>query len=131
MSMSMGTNMGIVLELLSPLALLLLGLLLHELTHIVTIYPIAQDVKILFDNGFDVQYEYDDTAFNHTYATLSNLSPSIIGMSILIFLSISKTYSYPPLFLSGQISLSTVGLYLGTIIYSVGGTNDYKLFTWD
>ena len=117
------------LNILSPLVLLLCALMLHELTHVITIYPIAQDVKIVFNNGFDIHYQYENTSFNHTYATLSNLSPSIIGLSILLFLSISTTYSYPPLFVSGNLNYLTVGLYLGTIIYSVGGTNDYQLIT--
>ena len=119
------------LNILSPLVLLLCALILHELTHVITIYPIAQDVKIVFDNGFDIHYDYENTSFNHTYATLSNLSPSIIGITILLFLSISKTYSYPPLFVLGNLNFSTVGLYLGTIIYSVGGKNDYQLITCD
>jgi hypothetical protein len=88
-------------------------------------------VKIVFDNGFDIHYDYETTPFNQAYAALSNLSPSIIGITILLFLSISETYSYPPLFVSGQISLSTFGLYLGTIIYSVGGKSDYQLITCD
>ena len=119
------------LNILSPLVILLCALILHELTHVITIYPIAQDVKIVFDNGFDIHYDYENTSFNHTYATLSNLSPSIIGITILLFLSISKTYSYPPLFVLGNLNFSTVGLYLGTIIYSVGGKNDYQLITCD
>jgi len=119
------------LNILSPLVLLLCALILHELTHIVTIYPIAQDVKIVFDNGFDIHYQYETTPFNQAYATLSNLSPSIIGISILLVLSISKTYSYPPLLVSGNLNFTTVGLYLGTIVYSVGGKNDYQLITCD
>jgi len=115
------------LNILSPLVLLLCALILHELTHVITIYPIAQDVEIVFDNGFDIHYQYETTPFNQAYATLSNLSPSIIGITILLVLSISKTYSYPPLFLSGNLNFVTLGLYLGTIVYSVGGKNDYQL----
>jgi hypothetical protein len=118
-------SMSTILELISIPAFLLLGLFLHELTHVITIYPIAQDVRLLFNNGFEVEYDYLDKPLNHHYATLSNVSPSIIGLSILLFLLISKTYSYPPLFISGNLSFSTVGLYIGTIIYSVGGEYDY------
>ena len=74
------------LNILSPLAFLLCALILHELTHVITIYPIAQDVQIVFDNGFDIHYQYENTPFNQTYATLSNLSPSIIGITILLVL---------------------------------------------
>jgi hypothetical protein len=119
------------LNILSPLAFLLCALILHELTHVITIYPIAQDVQIVFDNGFDIHYQYENTPFNQTYATLSNLSPSIIGITILLVLSISTTHSYPPLLVSGNLNYLTVGLYLGTIIYSVGGKNDYQLITCD
>ena len=119
------------LNIFSPLAFLLCALILHELTHVITIYPIAQDVQIVFDNGFDIHYQYENTPFNQTYATLSNLSPSIIGITILLVFSISTTHSYPPLLVSGNLNYLTVGLYLGTIIYSVGGKNDYQLITCD
>lgn len=103
--------------------------MLHELTHIVTIYPIALDIEFVFDNGFEVFYHYDSTPARDLWAAFSDLSPSIIGMTILLFLLFSD--SYPPLFVSGKLDFISFGLYAAALAYSIGGKEDYQLITSD
>lgn len=119
------------LYVLSPLVLVLNAVMLHELTHIVTIKPIALDIEFVFDNGFDVFYHYDSTPARDLWAAFSDLSPSIIGMTILLFLLFSDSYSYPPLFVSGKLNFFALGLYAAALVYSVGGKDDYQLITSD
>jgi hypothetical protein len=105
--------------------------MLHELTHIVTIYPIALDIEFVFDNEFKVYYQYDSTPARDLYAAFSDHSPSIIGMTILLFLLFSDSYSYPPLFVSGKLDFISLGLYAAALAYSIGGKEDYQLITSD
>lgn len=112
--------MSLIFDLVLIPALLFCGVILHELTHYLTIYPIAQDVRLLFDNGLYVEYDIQNTQFKRIWANLSDISPSIVGMSTLIYLLLSNAIP--------TLSLSTIGLYLGVITYSVGGPDDYSNF---
>jgi len=54
-------------------------------------------------------------------ALLNILSPLVLLLCALMLHELTHVI----------LNFSTVGLYLGTIIYSVGGKNDYQLITCD
>lgn len=118
--------MSISLLLLIPA--LFVAAYLHEITHVIAVYPIAVDIDIsdyyphqLLTGSMSVEYVYDaDKPYHEQYATFADISPSVIGLSTILVILLSPL-SFPAL------DVATLPLYAGAIVYSVGGPADYQI----
>jgi hypothetical protein len=105
------------------LAMLLVGPVLaviaHELTHYVTIWPVAETVDVEVDlawrGKFEVVYELYNDPWRMWWADMSNLSPLLIGLSIMGYL---LTIGFP-------WSIETLWVAPTWLFYSVGGAADF------
>jgi len=74
---------------LSYLAIILapiLAIVMHELTHYITIWPIAERVWIQRAGTYrlETMYQIYNDSWRMQWADISNISPSIVGVSLLI-----------------------------------------------
>jgi hypothetical protein len=110
-------------DLLMALALIPLGTLLagpaHELTHYVSIWPVAEDVRLQRRGKTTLQIEYDlyDDPWRMRYADISNILPSIIGISALIVFLITSPF---------ELTLETLWVVPSWVAYVIGGPGDYS-----
>jgi hypothetical protein len=106
---------------LSYLAIILapiLAIVLHELTHYITIWPIAERVWIQRAGTYrlETMYQIYNDSWRMTWGDISNISPSIVGVSLLITAVLT---GFDPFVLE---NLWTIPFWL---VYTVGGPADY------
>jgi len=97
----------------------MLAVVAHELTHYVTIWPVAETVDLEAQLGrivsLNVRYEVFNDPWRLWYATLSDMAPAIfglVGLAWLFFSGFTWTLDY------GWIAWSWLW-------YMAGGANDY------
>ena len=103
---------------LIPLGAALAGLA-HEITHYVTIWPVAENVRMQRRGKATLQIEYDlyDDPWRMRYADISNILPSIIGLSALIVFLVTNPF---------PITLETLWVFPTWLGYVMGGPGDYS-----
>ena len=95
----------------------LMAIIAHELTHYVTIWPVAENVEIRRKDRFRLEtvYQLYNDPWRMRWADISNISPSIIGVAFLIW-----TFFNPI-----PITVETLWMVPTWLVYTVGGSADY------
>jgi uncharacterized membrane protein len=98
-------------------AMTVLAIVAHELTHYITIWPVAEEVAIRRKSRWRLEtvYQIYNDPWRMKYADISNLSPSILGLGFLIY-----TFFNPV-----PISLENLWLVPAWLAYTIGGSADY------
>jgi len=95
-----------------------LSIVAHEMTHYLTIWPIAEEVTIKRKSKWRLEtvYQLYNDPWRMRWADISNISPSIIGLGFLIY-----TFLNPV-----PIRLETLWLVPAWFAYTIGGSADYS-----
>jgi hypothetical protein len=104
---------------LLTLVFVFLATIAHELTHYITIYPIAENVRLKREGytRFFVEYDIYDSEQHMKLADISGISPLILGLGAIIILWALGGLPEP--------GLATMHLYAFLLVYTVGGPADY------
>jgi len=96
-----------------------LAVIAHEMTHYITIYPIAENVRLRRDGYTRLYVEYDiyDGKTRMRLADISGISPLIFGLVVIIIMWAMGMLPAP--------SLASMHVYAFILIYTVGGPADY------
>jgi len=89
----------------------------HELTHFVTIWPVAHSVEIRRTTRAKLQvvYELYNDPWRLRWADISDLSPTIVGFVLLIVM----------VWAGVELSLETLWIVPTWLRYTIGGAEDY------
>jgi hypothetical protein len=93
--------------------------ILHELTHVLFIWPVADSVDIRWREMF-VRARVPDTPWHQRWASLSGLAPLIVGVFVAVYLAWLGTPLQPPTTVEGILQW---GLWMSYTIF--GGVSDY------
>ena len=95
-----------------------LAIVLHELTHYLTIWPVAEEVWVQRKGSYrlETMYRLYNDPWRMRYADISNISPSIIGVLSLV---VAVLTAFNPFVVE---HLWTIPFWL---VYTVGGPEDY------
>jgi hypothetical protein len=98
-------------------AMTVLAVVAHEMTHYLTIWPVAEEVTIHRKSRWRLEtvYKLYNDPWRMKYANISNISPSIIGVGFLIY-----TFFNPV-----PITLENLWLVPTWLAYTIGGSADY------
>jgi len=98
-------------------AMTVLAVIAHEMTHYLTIWPVAEEVTIKRKSKLRLEtvYQLYNDPWRMRWADISNLSPSIIGLGFLGY-----TFFNPV-----PITLETIWLVPAWLAYTIGGSADY------
>jgi len=101
------------------LVLPVVGALMHEATHYLTIWPVAEDVRLVRPQRLRLAVEYDlyDEDWRLKWANISDVSPSLIGLSALAVAIVMGAAPAP--------TLDSLGIYGGWLMFTLGGIRDY------
>jgi len=101
------------------LVLPVVGALMHEATHYLTIWPVAEDVRLVRPQRLRLAVEYDlyDEPWRIKWANISDVSPSLIGLSALAVAIVMGAAPAP--------TLDSLGIYGGWLMFTLGGIRDY------
>jgi hypothetical protein len=90
----------------------------HELTHVITIWPVAENVTVRRKNRWRLEtvYQLYDQQWRMRYADISNLSPSILGTLALVGFLLTNPF---------PIEFETLWVVPTWLVYTVGGSADY------
>ena len=96
----------------------ILAIIAHEITHYVTIWPVAEDVTIKRKSRGQLEtvYQLYNDPWRMRWADISNISPSIIGALTLIY---AIATGFDPFVLEHLWLIPT------WLVYTVGGPADY------
>jgi len=99
-------------------AMTVLAIVAHEMTHYLTIWPVAEEVTIRRKSTWRLEtvYQLYNDPWRMRWADISNLSPSIIGVGFLGY-----TFLNPV-----PITLETLWLVPAWLAYTIGGSADYS-----
>jgi hypothetical protein len=94
------------------------AIFLHEITHYLTIWPVAESVRIQRKEKWRLEtvYELYNEEWRMRYADISDLSPSLIGISLLLTFILLQPFA---------IKLETLWVVPTWFAYTVGGGADY------
>jgi len=98
-------------------AMTVLAIVAHELTHYITICPVAENVTIKRKSRWQLEtvYQLYNDPWRMRWADISNISPSIIGVMFLIW-----TFFNPI-----AITIETLWMIPAWVVYTIGGSADY------
>jgi len=110
------------IQLLGYLGMILAGPILaivaHEMTHYLTIWPVAETVTIQRKSRWQLEtvYQLYNDTWRMRYADISNISPSIVGVLVLLY---AIATGFDP------FTLQSLWLIATWLVYTVGGPADY------
>lgn len=96
----------------------ILAIVAHEMTHYITIWPVAEEVTIHRKSRWQLEtvYQLYNDPWRMRWADISNISPSIIGAVALIY---AIATGFDPFVLERLWLIPT------WLVYTVGGSADY------
>jgi len=101
----------------------ILAIVAHEMTHYFTIWPVAETVTIQRKSRWQLEtvYQLYNDTWRMRWADISNISPSIVGVLVLLY---AIATGFDP------FTLQSLWLIPTWLVYTVGGPADYAaLFT--
>jgi len=118
------TLLAFALIVLGPVA----AIVAHELTHVVTIWPVAENVTVRRKNRWRLEtvYQLYNQEWRMRYADISNLSPSILGTLALVGFVVTNPFAIKFVVTNPfAINLETLWVVPTWLVYTVGGSADY------
>jgi len=110
------------IQLLGYLGMILAGPILaivaHEMTHYLTIWPVAETVTIQRKSRWQLEtvYQLYNDTWRMRWADISNISPSIVGVLVLLY---AIATGFDP------FTLQSLWIIPTWLVYTVGGPADY------
>lgn len=111
------------IELFSVMAAAIVGVplaaVLHELTHVIVLLPVAEDIKVNWREMF-VAASVPETPFVKRWALIAGVAPVIIGVMVAIGLSVAGRPLAEPW---TPLGLAQWGVWMAYTV--TGGASDY------